>query len=186
MGRIPHGRPPAQGPCGLTSRPGALLQLYRRQRLGVFALIATFLAVAGTAVFSYRETEEAHARVTRTLEFELRLTSFRVWIQRGSNEVLGSLLGLDPSEPGLLGADRVRARADVAAIRESVAGDPSQLARVDELAGLLERRIALEEAARAAFRESGPQGAAALLAGSDWMRDRLRIRTITGAMLDTA
>jgi signal transduction histidine kinase len=142
--------------------------------------------VAGTAVFSYRETEEAHARVTRTLEFELRLTSFRVWIQRGSNEVLGSLLGLDPSEPGLLEADRVRARADVAAIRESVAGDSTQLARVDELAGLLERRIALEAAARAAFRESGPQGAAALLAGSDWMLDRLRIRTITGAMLDTA
>ena len=175
---------PAQGPCGLTSRPGALLQLYRRQRLGVFALLATFLAVAGTAVFSYRETEEAHALVTRTQDFELRLTSFRVWIQRGTSEVLGSLLGLDPSEPGLLEGDRARARADVAAIRESVAGDPTQLARADELAAILERRIAREDAAGVALRESGPEGAAALLAGSDWMSDRLRIRTITGALLD--
>ncbi|MEY2667870.1 MAG: hypothetical protein RJA59_508, partial [Pseudomonadota bacterium] len=141
------------------------MQLYRRQRTGVFALLATFLVVAGTIAYSYSETVEAHAWVTRSLEFEGQLTAFRVWIQRGSTEILSAILGIESTEPGLLEADRVRARAELVGIRAFVAGDRAQEARVDELAELLERRIALEEAAGMALRESGPEGAAAVLAG---------------------
>ena len=136
--------------------------------------------------FSYAETVEAHARVTRTLEFERRVTSFRVWIQRETNEVLGSFLGLEPTEAGLVALDRDRARAELAAIRTFVEQDPVQVARVDELAAILDRRIHQEDGARAAFRESGAAAAAAQLAASDWHEDRRRTRALTGAMLEAA
>jgi signal transduction histidine kinase/PAS domain-containing protein len=142
--------------------------------------------VAGTLLFSYAETVDAHTWVSRTVAFQLRVTSFRVWIQRGTNEVLVSFLGLDTTDEGLVQGDRVRARAELEAIREFVAGDPDQVARVDELSALLERRIHLEDAAVAAFRSIGPEGAATILAGSDWRTDRMRIRAITSALLRKA
>lgn len=142
--------------------------------------------MAGTLLFSYAETVDAHTWVSRTVAFQLRVTSFRVWIQRGTNEVLVSFLGLDTTDEGLVQGDRVRARAELEAIREFVAGDPDQVARVDELSALLERRIHLEDAAVAAFRSIGPEGAATILAGSDWRTDRMRIRAITSALLRKA
>ncbi len=136
--------------------------------------------------FSYSETVEAHDWVIRTLEFEARVTSFRVWIQRGTNEVLGSFLGLEPTEAGLVEGDRARALAELTAMRGFVGSDPAQVARLDELTALLERRIELEDAALAAFRVSGAPGAAAVLAGTSWRTDRQRVRTLTGAMLEAA
>jgi signal transduction histidine kinase len=162
------------------------VDLHARQRLGVLALLTTFLVVAGILLFSYAETVDAHTWVSRTLAFQLRVTSFRVWIQRGTNEVLVSFLGLDSTDEGLVEGDRVRARAELAAIREFVAGDPDQVARVDELSALLDRRIHLEDLALAAYRTAGPEGAATILAGSDWRTDRMRIRAITSALLRKA
>ncbi len=177
--------PRASTACA-TIPAGATLNLYTRQRLGVVALLATLIAVAGTLAFSYAETTAAHAWATNTLEFQAQVTAFRVWVQRGTSEALGSFLGLPPIEAGTLQGDRVRARAELVSIRAFVAGDPDQLARVDELSALLDRRIALEDAAIDAFRASGSEAAAAVLARSDWWRDRQRLQTITSAMIRRA
>ena len=68
------------------------MRIYQRQRLGVFALTATLLALMGILAFGYTEIGEAHERVTRTLELESHLSSSRVWINRGSTEVLASII----------------------------------------------------------------------------------------------
>ncbi|MEI6226441.1 MAG: ATP-binding protein, partial [Deltaproteobacteria bacterium] len=67
-----------------------------------------------------------------------------------------------------------------------VAGDPVQQARVDELATLLDRRIATEEEARKAFEVSGTSGAVAALEGSGWTEDQRRIRAVTSSLLAKA
>ena len=46
----------------------------------------------GILAFGYTEIGEAHERVTRTLELESHLSSSRVWINRGSTEVLASII----------------------------------------------------------------------------------------------
>ncbi len=137
-------------------------------------------------VYSLAETAADHARVTRTLELEGHLTSFRVWINRGSNEVLSSVLGLPPISAEILEGDRGRARADVAALRDLVAGDPGQMARLADLAELLERRVAAEQAAMEAARASGPAAAGAALLDGSWPEDRVRVRDLTAAMLEAA
>src|SRR5512137_2819194 len=146
-GRIPHGSPPAQAPRGIPSRAGDPLQTYQRQRLGVFALAAAFLGLMGILVLGYDETRAAHERVTRSLDLESHLSFSRVWINRGSTEVLASILSGVPGDGAALEGDRVRARAELQAIRDLVGSDPSQVARLDELAGLLERRFAMEKGA---------------------------------------
>jgi len=142
--------------------------------------------VAGILAFSHAETVEAHDWVTRALAFEGRVTAFRVWIQRGGNEFLGELLGLPSTEEGLAAGDRFRATAELEALRELVDGDPVQLARVDELTTLLDRRIVSEDAAREAFRTSGTAGAVAVLEGAGWTEDRQRIRAVTASLLAKA
>ena len=125
---------------------------YQRQRLGILALVATFVLVAGALVVTHTETVESHVRMKATLEFEGRVTSFRVWIQREANELLGTLLALPGTDPKLLADDRTRARAELAAVREMVAGRPDQVARVVELQEILERRFDREDQALAALR----------------------------------
>ncbi|HQR28782.1 MAG TPA: hypothetical protein PLL32_00115, partial [Anaeromyxobacteraceae bacterium] len=157
-----------------------------RQRLGLAALLATFAVVAGSLAVSHAETVDSHARVTATLEFEGQVTSLRVWIQRSTNEVLAALLGLPETAPGLTEGDRTRARADVAAIRRFVTGQPEQEARVAELERLLDRRFQLEDAALLALRESGHEAAARVLGDGEWLDDRVRFRMITQALLSGA
>ncbi|MEI6111161.1 MAG: hypothetical protein WCP63_05740, partial [Cyanobium sp. ELA712] len=142
--------------------------------------------MAGILAFSHAETVEVHAWVTRALEFEGRVTAFRVWVQRGTNEVLGEIVGLPATETGLVAGDRIRATAELEALRELVAGDPVQQARVDELATLLDRRIATEEEARKTFEISGTSGAVAVLEGAGWGEDRRRIHAVTSSLLAKA
>jgi len=160
------------------------LGTYQLQRWGVVALTATFLALMGTLGYGYHETREAHDQVTRNLELESHLSFSRVWVNRGSTEVLASIIsGVHGDEVALEG-DRIRARAELKSIRDLVAGDPAQVARVDELAGLLERRFAVEKGAAEAARLSGPAAGSAFLEASSWRADRERVQTITAVMLE--
>jgi signal transduction histidine kinase/CHASE3 domain sensor protein len=185
-GRIPHGRPPAQAPRAIPSGPENALRIYQRQRLAVLALVALFLAVVGMLGYSYSETRQAHAWVTRTLELEMRVTSVRFWIDRGSNEVLAAILGDGlGSEAGRAG-DQLRARTEIAETRALVADDPAQVARVDELERLVETRFAIEQRAAEASRTGGPVAARDVLAASGWAAERDRIRSLSTAMLADA
>ncbi|MCX5730661.1 MAG: hypothetical protein NTY18_04765, partial [Deltaproteobacteria bacterium] len=185
-GRIPHGCPPAQAPREIPSRAEEPLRIYQRQRSGVFALTATLLALMGILAFGYTEIGEAHERVTRTLELESHLSSSRVWINRGSTEVLASIISGVPGDESTLEGDRARARAELRSIRILVASDSLQVARVDELEALLERRFAAEKGAVAATRASGTAAGSAFLEASTWRFDRARVQTITAVMLESA
>ena len=162
------------------------MQTYQRQRWGVFALAAAFLGLMGILALGYAETRAAHERVTRSLDLESHLSFSRVWINRGSTEVLASILSGVPGDGPALEGDRIRARAELQAIRDLVGSDPSQVARLDELAGLLERRFAVEKGAAEAARASGVAAGSAFLEASTWRPDRERAQTITSAMLESA
>jgi signal transduction histidine kinase/nitrogen fixation-related uncharacterized protein len=162
------------------------VRTHQRQRLGVFALTAAFLALMGILALGYYETREAHERVTRTLELESHLSFTRVWLNRGSTEVLASILSGVPGDESALEGDRVRARAELQAIRNLVARDSSQAARVDELAALLERRFAAEKGAAEAARLSGMAAGGAFLEATTWRSDRQRVQAITAVMLESA
>ncbi len=154
--------------------------------MGILGLLATFLVVAGVMGFGFAATIAAHDRVTWGLELEERVTAFRVWIQRGTSEVLGSILDLPATDPEFFRGDRVRARTELEGIRALVAGDPQQLVRVDELSSILERRFADEDAALEAARTGGVDAARSALAAGNWLPDRLRVRVVTSTMLGQA
>ena len=162
------------------------MRIFKRQRLGVFALTATLLALMGVLAFGYTELRDAHERVTRNLELESHLSSSRVWINRGSTEVLASILAGVPGDESALEGDRARARAELRSIRNLVASDSSQVARVDELAGILERRFAAEKGAVEAARMSGMAAGSAFLEASTWRPDGARVQTLTAIMLENA
>ena len=149
-------------------------------------LLASFLAVVGALGVSIRETVEARDRVTRGLELETSLAAFRVWINRGSASTLASILSPDLGDDATRSGDEVRARAELDDIRRLVEGEAPQQARLEELAAVLGRRIAVERSAAEAARTSGPEGGRAALAAGNWAPDRTRIRTITSIMIEEA
>ena len=148
--------------------------------------MALFLAVVGMLGYSYAETLGAHAWVTRTLELEQRVTLIRVWINRGSNEVLAIVLGVDVVGEEVRAGDQVRARSEIAETRALVGDGPEQVARVDELEQLIETRYGIETRALEAARTGGPAAARDVLATSSWAADRVRVRSITSTMLADA
>ena len=158
---------------------------YQLQRWGVFALAVTFLVLMGILALGYGETREAHDRVTRALELESHLSFSRVWVNRGSTEVLASIISGHSGDGSAFEGDRVRARAELQSIRDLVASDPAQVARVEELSVLLERRFAMEKGAAEAARQSGTAAGSAILEAGAWRSDRDRVRTITAVMLES-
>ena len=162
------------------------MRIYQRQRLAVYLLAAVFLAVVAMLGYSHAETRRGHAWVAETLEVEDHVTSFRVWLNRGSSDALASIIGADlGSEESRIG-DEARARAALLHLRSHFAGDPEQLARVDELARLVAERLEIERHATEAARVGGTAAAREVLAASSWSRGRAEVRTITSAMLDDA
>jgi signal transduction histidine kinase len=162
------------------------LELYRRQRLGLFSIVAAFLAVVGGLAVTVAGTVEARDSLTRGLELESHLSAFRVWVNRGSTDVLASILSPEFGDEATRSGDELRARAELVEIGKLVEGSAVQKARLVELGAILERRIAVERSATAAARTSGPEGGRAILAASSWAPDRARVRTITSAMIDEA
>jgi signal transduction histidine kinase len=142
-----------------------------------------FLAVVAILVYGQAETRQAHAGVTRTLELEENVTSLRVWINRGSTDALASILEAELGSEESRTGDEARTRAELVHLRTHFAGDPGQLARVDELAGILAERLEIEGRAAEAARRGGTAAARDVLTASTWSRGRARVRTITAAML---
>jgi signal transduction histidine kinase len=159
------------------------LRIYQRQRLVAYLLAAVFLAVVAMLGYSHAQTRRGHAWVGETLEVEDNITSFRVWINRGSNDALASIIGADlGSEESRIGDD-ARARAALLHLREHFASDPEQLAKMDELARLVAERLEIERHATEAARVGGTAAAREVLTASNWSRGRAEIRKITSAML---
>jgi signal transduction histidine kinase/PAS domain-containing protein len=142
-----------------------------------------FLAVVAILVYGQAETRQAHAGVTRTLELEENVTSLRVWINRGSTDALASILEAELGSEESRTGDEARTRAELVHLRTHFAGDPGQLARVDELAGIIAERLEIEGRAAEAARRGGTAAARDVLTASTWSRGRARVRTITAAML---
>ena len=142
-----------------------------------------FLVVVAILVYGQAETRQAHAGVTRTLELEENVTSLRVWINRGSTDALASILEAELGSEESRTGDEARTRAELVHLRTHFAGDPGQLARVDELAGIIAERLEIEGRAAEAARRGGTAAARDVLTASTWSRGRARVRTITAAML---
>jgi signal transduction histidine kinase len=71
-------------------------------------------------------------------------------------------------------------------VRRILSDDPAQVARVDEVAQLLERDAAAMDAAVALARASGVDAAGAALGDGNWQADRQRIRLLVTALLERA
>ncbi len=149
----------------------------------MYLLLAMFLAVVAILVYGQAETRRAHAGVTRTLELEENVTSLRVWINRGSTDALASILEAELGSEESRTGDEARTRAELVHLRTHFTGDPGQLARVDELAGIIAERLEIEGRAAEAARRGGTAAARDVLTASTWSRGRARVRTITAAML---
>jgi len=162
------------------------LRIYQRQRLAVYVLAAVFLAVVAILGYSHAETRRVHGWVTRTLEWEDHVTSLRVWINRGSNEALASILGANLGSEESWTGDGAMARAELIHLRTHFDDDPAHLARVDELGRLVAERLDIERRATEAARVGGSAAARDLLAASNWSRGRAQVRAITSAMLADA
>jgi len=154
--------------------------------MAVYLLAAVFLAVVAMLGYSHAETRRGHALVAETLELEDHVTSLRVWINRGSTDALASMLGTDLGNEESRAGDDAMARAALLHLRSHFAGDPEQLARMDELARLVAERLEIERHATEAARVGGTAAARDVLAESNWSRGRAEFRTITSAMLADA
>jgi signal transduction histidine kinase len=149
-------------------------------------ILAMFLSVVAILVYGQAETRRAHTGVTRTLELEEDVTSLRVWINRGSTDALASILGAGLGSEESRTGDEARTRAELVHLRTDFEGDPGQLARVDELAGIIAERLEIEGRAAEAARTGGTAAARDVLTASNWSSGRARVRTITAAMLADA
>jgi signal transduction histidine kinase len=145
--------------------------------------VATFAAVAVMLGVNAIETRWARARVAETLDLQDQVTSLRVWINRGSTDSLAFILGADLGSEASWTEDEATARAAVVHLRSHFAGDPEQLARVDELGSLIAARSVVERGAMDAARGGGPAAGHDVLAASNWSADRARVRSITSTML---
>ncbi|MGA8892073.1 MAG: ATP-binding protein [Anaeromyxobacteraceae bacterium] len=119
----------------------------------------------------------------RHLQVERHITSFRLWVNRSAAEGLATMFVPGEVEPDNLPGDRLRARAELESVRQIVADDPEQVARVDELVKLLERDSARTDAAIALARSPGQEAARAALGNPEWRDDRLRTRELSSAMV---
>jgi signal transduction histidine kinase len=82
--------------------------------------------------------------------------------------------------------DAARARSELLRLRTHFAGDPEQLARVDDLAHLITERIEIERRATEAARVGGTAAARDVMAASNWSRGRAEVRSVTSAILADA
>jgi signal transduction histidine kinase len=159
------------------------VELFRRQRIGVVVLVAAIAVTSAAVASGVNATVASRARMLAALDLEGHLTALRVWMNRASTEALGATLEAGLGDAALMAEDHERTRTELQRIQEHAAGEAVGAARIEELATIVDRRIAAERAAIDAARRSGLEGARAALAGASWGADRRRVREITSELL---